>query len=36
MEIALTSLSTTGGDPANCEKIIQAKTIIAPSRHTPT
>ncbi len=27
--------STTGGLDAKAEKMIQAKTIIAPSRHTP-
>ena len=26
--------STTGGDDANSEKIMQASTTIAPSRHT--
>ena len=34
MVTAAASGSTTGGDDANSEKIMQASTTIAPSRHT--
>lgn len=35
MLTALTLGLTDGGEPASAEKMIQAKTMIAPSRQTP-
>ena len=35
IEIADASASMLGEEPANLEKMIHAKTIIAPSKHTP-